>query len=344
MADAGPAARTAKAAEAARFPGRRIGRRAALRTLAALCAAVGGAAGVVSAQPRTLRVVAPFPAGGSTDILARALAERLAAARGQAAVVENRPGANGALGTEAVARSVPDGQTLLVHTNAGILINPMLYKALANPLESLAPVAQLVELELVLAVRSDNPARTLGEFVEQARSRPQGLTYASVGAGSLSHLAGEAFRLAANVPMLHVPYKGAAPALNDLLGGQVDCYFGTPPTFLPHVRSGRLRVLANTAAEPSPWFEGVPRVADLLPGFAVVGWQGLFVPAATPAPAVEALERTVLAALAEDTLRRQLAEQGMRVTARPAHELATLMRREQAGWARLIERAKISVQ
>ena len=337
---------------AAAGPARRPGRREALRALTAL-AVLGQGAALASlatfgrragAQSRTLRIVAPFPAGGSTDILARALAERLAAARGLTAIVENRPGANGALGTEAMAKAAPDGQTLLVHTNAGIVINPLLYKALANPLEALAPVAQLVELELVLAVRADLPARNLAEFVELARSRPQGLTYASVGAGSLSHLAGEAFRLATGVPMLHVPYKGAAPALTDLLGGQVDAYFGTPPTFLQHVRSGRLRVLANTAAEPSPWFEGVPRVADLVPGFEVVGWQGLFVPAATPPTLVEALERQVLAALGEEALRRQLAEQGMRVTARPARELASLMRKEQAGWARLIERAKISAQ
>lgn len=319
----------------------RISRRAALRTLAALAALTGtGLPG--RAQTRTLRIIAPFPAGGSTDILARALAERLAAARGLSGVVENRPGANGALGTEAVAKAAPDGQTLLVHTNAGIVINPLLYKSLVNPLEALAPVAQLVELELVLAVRVDFPARSLAEFIDLARTRPQGMTYASVGAGSLSHLAGEAFRLAAGAPMLHIPYKGAAPALTDLLGGQVDCYFGTPPTFLPYVRSGRLRVLANTAGQASPWFEGVPRVADLLPGFEVVGWQGLFVPAATPAAQVEALERQVVTALGEDTLRRQMAEHGMRVTARPARELAAWMKREQAGWARLIERAKIS--
>ena len=324
----------------------RITRRAALRAAAALAAigALACAGRTARAQARTLRIVAPFPAGGSTDILARARAERLAAARGLTGVVENRPGANGALGTEAVAKAAPDGQTLLVHTNAGVLINPLLYKAQANPLEALAPVAQLVELELVLAVRADFPARSLSEFIDLARTRPQGLTYASVGAGSLSHLAGEAFRLAVGVPMLHVPYKGAAPALTDLIGGQVDCYFGTPPTFLPHVRSGRLRVLANTAAQASPWFEGVPRVADLLPGFEVVGWQGLFVPAATPAAQVEALERQVVTALGDEALRRQLAEQGMRVTARPARELGALMKREQAGWARLIERAKISAQ
>ena len=323
-------------------PGRRaaLSRLAAWATLPALVGTVGG----VRSQTRTLRLVAPFPAGGSTDILARGLGERLGTVRSQAAIVENQPGANGALGTQAVARAAPDGQTLLVHTNAGIVINPLLYKALSNPMESLAPVAQLVELELVLAVRADMPARTLADFVEQARTRPGGMTYASVGAGSLSHLAGEAFRLASGVPMLHVPYKGAAPALNDLLGGQVDCYFGTPPTFLPHVRTGRLRVLANTAADPSPWFAGVPRVADLYAGFEAVGWQGVFAPAATPAASLETLERQVLAALADEGWRRQLAEQGMRVTGRPARELAALMRREQAVWARLIERAKITVQ
>lgn len=327
------------------FPIDRGGRRRVLGTLARAIAGAGvlGIGVQAVAQARTLRIVAPFPAGGSTDILARALAERLGPVRGLNAVVENRPGANGALGTDAVAKAAADGQTLLVHTNAGIVINPLLYKSQASALEALTPVVQLVELELVLAVRADFAARTLSELVELARSRPRGLTYASVGAGSLSHLAGEAFRLATGVPLLHVPYKGAAPALTDLLGGQVDAYFGTPPTFLPHVRTGRLRVLANTAAEPSPWFERIPRVADLVPGFEVVGWQGLFVPAATPVGVVETLERQVQAALGEEALRRQLADQGMRVTGRSGRELATLMRREQAGWARLIERAGISV-
>jgi tripartite-type tricarboxylate transporter receptor subunit TctC len=321
------------------------GRRAALSRLAtwATLPALAGAPGTAGAQSRTLRLVAPFPAGGSTDILARGLGERLGAMRSQTAVVENQPGANGALGTQAVARAAPDGQTLLVHTNAGIVINPLLYKTLANPMEALAPVAQLVELELVLAVRADTPVRSLAEFVEQARARPGGMTYASVGAGSLSHLAGEAFRLASGVPMLHVPYKGAAPALNDLLGGQVDCYFGTPPTFLAHVRAGKLRVLANTAADPSPWFAGVPRVADLYAGFEAVGWQGVFAPVTTPAAALETLERQVLAALTDEGWRRQLADQGMRVTGRPGRELSALMRREQSVWARLIERAKITV-
>jgi tripartite-type tricarboxylate transporter receptor subunit TctC len=296
------------------------------------------------AQARTMRIVAPFPPGGSTDILARALAEKLGTGLGQPVVVDNRPGANGALGTEAVVKSPPDGQTLLVTTNAGITINPLLYKAMANPVDALTPVAQLVELELVLAVRADHPAKSLKELIELAKSRPQGLSFASVGQGSMSHLAGEAFRLAAGVPMLHVPYKGAAPALTDLLSGQVDCYFGTPPTFLPHVKAGKLRVLANTAATPSPYFDALPRVADLFPGFEIVGWQGLFVPAATPRASVDALERQVLAVLADEGVRNKLGEQGMRVTARPARELAALIRREQAYWAKVIESAKITPQ
>lgn len=311
------------------------------RFLAALALALG--ASPAAPQGRTLRIVAPFPPGGSTDILARLLADRYAGALQQTAIVDNKPGANGSLGTDFVAKAAPDGQTLLVTTNAAITINPQLYRT-ADPARALVPVLQLVELELVLAVRADLPARSFDEFLALARSRPQGLTYASVGAGSLSHLAGEAFRTSARVPMLHVPYKGAAPALTDLLSGQVDCYFGTPPTFLQHVKTGKLRVLASTGSTPSPFFEQLPRVADRLPGFDITGWQGLFAPAGTPPATVETLARHASALLGEAAVRQKLAEQGMRVTALPGPELGRVIQREQAGWARLIESAKITVQ
>ncbi len=296
------------------------------------------------AQTRNMRIIAPFPPGGSTDTLARALADKLAPALQQPVVVENRPGANGAIGTEAVARSAPDGQTLLVTTNSGITINPLLYRQMSNPMDSLVPLAQLVELELVLAVRADFPAADLAAFIDLGRRRPGGLTFASVGAGSLSHLAGESFRLATGTPMVHVPYKGAGPALTDLLGGQVDAYFGTPPSFVQHVKAGRLRVLATTAATPSNAFPALPRVADSVPGFEVVGWQGLFAPAATPPGLREALERQAIAALADEAVRAKLEEQGMRVTARPASELADIIRRERAVWAKVVAEAGIRVE
>jgi tripartite-type tricarboxylate transporter receptor subunit TctC len=301
------------------------------------------AASAAMAQARTLRIVAPFPPGGSTDILARALADKLGSALGQSVMVENKPGANGAIGTEYVVKAPPDGQTLLITTSAGITINPLLYKQMANPMEGLAALVQLVELELVLAVRADFPARSLKDFIDHAKRQSRGLTFASVGPGSLSHLAGESFAITTGVKLVHVPYKGAAPALNDLLSGQVDAYFGTPPTFLPHVQSGKLRVLATTALTPSMAFPGLPRVADTYAGFEVVGWQGLFAPVATPKSARDRIEKEIITALADDTVRAKLVEQGMRVTARPGTELADIIRRERAGWARVVEKAKISL-
>lgn len=297
----------------------------------------------VQAQPRTLRIVAPFPPGGSTDILARTLAEKLALVLSQTVIVENKPGANGAIGTEAVIKSLPDGQTLLVTTNAGITINPLLYKQMVNPMDGLAPLVQLVELELVLAVRADSPARSIQEFVEHAKRQPRGLTFASVGSGSLSHLAGESFAIASGAPLVHVPYKGAAPALTDLLSGQVDAYFGTPPTFVQHVKAGRLRVLATTAAVTSTAFPGLPKVADTFKGFEVVGWQGLFAPIGTPQAVRERLAKESIAALTDEAVRGKLQDQGMRVTARPAPELADIIRRERAVWARVVEKAKITL-
>ena len=314
----------------------RICRRAFIAAAAALAAAPG------HAQAGSLRIVAPFPPGGSTDILARLLAERFGQSLQQPAIVDNKPGANGALGTDFVARARPDGQTLLVTTNATVAINPLLHKTPLDPAQALAPVLQLVELELVLAVRADLPAKSFEEFLALARSRKDGLTFASVGAGSLSHLAGEAFRGAAGVPMLHVPYKGAAPALADLLSGQVDCYFGTPPTFLQHVRTGRLRVLASTGSQPSPWFERLPRVADRFPGFDVVGWQGLFAPTGTPRPMLDKLAQLAAALLQEEPVRAKLAEQGMRVTGWAGAELAASIQRERAYWSRLIAEHRIT--
>jgi tripartite-type tricarboxylate transporter receptor subunit TctC len=297
----------------------------------------------VHAQPKVLRIVAPFPPGGSTDILARTLADKLAPALGQTVAVENKVGANGAIGTESVVKAVPDGQTLLVTTNAGITINPLLYKKMVNPMEGLAPLVQLVELELVLAVRADSPVRSIKDFVEQAKRQPGGLTFASVGPGSLSHLAGESFAIASGAPHVHVPYKGAAPALTDLLSGQVDAYFGTPPTFVQHVKTGKLRVLATTAALASDAFPGLPRVADTYKGFEVVGWQGLFAPIGTPQSVRDRLAKESIAALADEAVRGKLEDQGMRVTARPAAELADIIRRERDVWARIVERAKISL-
>lgn len=298
---------------------------------------------VVHAQPKVLRIVAPFPPGGSTDILARTLADKLAPALGQTVAVENKAGANGAIGTESVIWAVPDGHTLLVTTNAGITINPLLYKKMVNPMEGLAPLVQLVELELVLAVRADSPVRSIKDFVEHAKRQPGGLTFASVGPGSLSHLAGESFAMASGAPLVHVPYKGAAPALTDLLSGQVDAYFGTPPTFVQHVKTGKLRVLATTAAVASNAFPGLPRVADTYRGFEVVGWQGLFAPIGTPQAVCDRLAKESIAALADETVRGKLEDQGMRVTARPAAELADIIRRERDIWARVVERAKISL-
>jgi tripartite-type tricarboxylate transporter receptor subunit TctC len=296
------------------------------------------------AQAKPLRIVVPFPPGGSTDILARALADKLAVALNQSVVVENKPGANGAIGTEAVVKAEPDGLTLLITTSAGITINPLLYKQMANPMDGLAPIAQLVELELVLAVRAEFPARSLKEFVDHAKRQAKGVTFASVGPGSLSHLAGESFALATGAPLVHVPYKGAAPALNDLLGGQVDAYFGTPPTFVQHVKSGKLRVLATTASKPSAAFPGLPLVADSYAGFEVAGWQGMFAPVATPKTARDRIEKAVLAALADQGVQAKLTEQGMQVTARSATELAQIIPRERAVWARVVEKAKITVE
>jgi tripartite-type tricarboxylate transporter receptor subunit TctC len=280
---------------------------------ALLAGAALATAGVAHAFPdKAVRVIVPFPPGGATDVVARALAQRLSQQWGQSVLVENRAGAGGNIGADAVAKSPPDGHTLLLASPAEVTINQFLYASLPyDPARDLAPVAKVASAPLVLVVQSRSPADSVGALLRNIQSRPAGVNYASSGTGGPQHLAGELFRLLSGAKMTHVPYKGGAPAMNDLLGGQVDLFFAGVPPALPHIQSGRLRALAVSTARRSPLLPQVATMAEQgFPAFDIENWQGIFVQGGTPPAVVEQIAHAIQKVVSDSAFAEQLQGQG----------------------------------
>jgi tripartite-type tricarboxylate transporter receptor subunit TctC len=261
---------------------------------------------------KPIRLIVPFPAGGATDVVARALGQRLSQMLKQPVVVENKAGAGGNIGADFVAKSAPDGYTVLVASAAEVTINEFLYPKMSyNPGKDLAPVAKLASAPLALVVNSESPADSVQGLVKYIKSRPDGVNFASSGTGGPQHLAAELFRLMSGSKMSHVPYKGGAPAMTDLLGNQVDLFFSGLPPALPHIQAGKLRVLGVSTAKRSPLLAQVPTVAEQgFPGFDIENWQGVFVPAGTPGDVVELLSRSIGQIAADKAFSEQLQAQG----------------------------------
>lgn len=313
-----------------------IQRRAALA--AALAAPIAASAQSLPSKP--VRIIVPTGAGGITDILARLVAERLAERIGQPVVVENRGGAGGVIGTEAAARAEPDGTTLLMAFPSHML-NPGLKARLPYDTErAFAPISVVTTVSLVLMVPTGLAARSLPELI--ALARRDRLTYASVGAGSLGHLGAELFRSMAGIELTHVPYRGAPEAHTALLRGDVSMFFDTPITAIPQIREGKLRGLGVSSPARAPVLPELPAIAEALPGYEVLGWNGLLAPAGTPAPVVERLSREVGAILAEPPIARRLAELGTDPAPCSPEEFATRIRADIAKWTRVIREAGIS--
>lgn len=277
------------------------------------------AAGLCAVSPHALafpdkpvRIVVPFPAGGATDVVARALALRLGQAWNQPVIVENRTGAGGNIGADAVAKSPADGHTLLLASPAEVAINHYLYASMPyDPVKDLVPVAKVASAPLVLVVQSKSPIVSVQALVRDAKSRANAVNYASSGTGGPQHLAGELFRLMSGIKMTHVPYKGGAPAMNDLLGGQVEIFFSGLPPAQPHIQSGRLRALGVSTGQRSPLLPQVPTVSEQgFPGFDIENWQGVFVPAGTPPAVVEQLGQAIGKIVADKAFADQLQAQG----------------------------------
>ncbi len=315
-------------------------RRDALAALAS-CVAVSARAQTWPARP--LRIVVPFTPGGSTDILARALAPKLAQALGQGVIIDNRPGAGGSLGAAEAARSDADGHTLLMGHIGTLAVNPALYPKLAyDPLKSFVPVAWVARVPNVLVVNANAPTKTFREFIDRARANPGRMTYSSGGNGSAAHIAFEYLKLRTKTFLLHIPYRGTAPSINDLLAGTVDATFTGAPAVLPQVRSGRLRALAVSSAKRIATLPDVPTVAEGgLAGFEADQWYGIVAPAGTPPAVVSRLNAEINKALGAADVAQQLATEGAEPTPSPPQAFGELIAREIPRWAEVVKAGNV---
>ena len=309
--------------------------RSALAICLSLCA-LGASAQVYPVKP--VRIIVPYAPGGTADMLARAVGQKLTASLGQQVIVDHRPGASVMIGADAAAKAAPDGYTLLMAYTAEIAIMPGLMKKMAYDAQrDLAPVTLAAITPMVLVVHPSLPSRTVKEFVALARSRPRELPYASAGSGSPAHLAFEWMQRAASISITHVPYKGAGPALIDLLGGHVVIYFSGMPPAMPHVRSGKLRALAVSTAKRSPAAPEIPTVAEAgIPGFDVPTWFGVLVPAATPKEVVTRLNGAIAQALNAPDVREQMAREGAETRSTSPEEFGAFIRSETSKFAKIM--------
>jgi tripartite-type tricarboxylate transporter receptor subunit TctC len=292
---------------------------------------------------RPIRLIVPFTPGGFTDIAARIVAAQLTPRLGQAVVVENRAGAAGIIGTEAAARSEPDGYTLVMGGVSTHAMNVTLYRRLPyDPQRDFAAVSGVANGPNILVVHPGLAARNLSELIAMARARPGAITYGSAGAGTSTHLAGELFRGMAGVDILHVPFRSTSLATTSLLGGQLDMMFDTLASALPHVRDGKLRALAVTSPRRTAALPDLPTMAETLPGFEVGVWAGLFAPAATPRPVVERIATATREALTTPELVARFADLGVSPHPAGPDEYAAFMRAEIERWGAVIRRAGIT--
>ncbi len=290
---------------------------------------------------RPVKIIAPFAPGGGTDIIARVLAEAIAPALGQAVLVDNRPGAGTIIGTEAVAKAAPDGYTVLIATFAHA-VNPSVQPRLPYDTDrAFAPVVLLGRSPNVLVVPARSPYRDVAALLAAAKAKPGELTYGSFGNATSSHLAGALFGHLARVDITHIPYRGSAPAVTDLLAGRIDMMFATATGVAQQVKDGPLRALALTSAEASPAFPGLAPVAATIPGYVAESWYGLYVPAGTPAEVVVRLNTAANQALRSESFQRSVAEEGLRVVGGAPAALADYVRAEQARWRDVVRAANI---
>jgi tripartite-type tricarboxylate transporter receptor subunit TctC len=305
---------------------------------------LGTAAAAQTYPAKPLRIVTPFPAGGGVDIVSRAYAQRLSTALAQPVIVDNRAGADGMIGTEIVARSPKDGYTLLFASTGPLVINPALTSKLAyDTVRDFAPITLAVENPMCLVVHPSIPARTVRELIAFAKARPGQLNYASGGIGNALHLAGEMFKSLAGVDIVHVPYKGGAPAVVDLVAGNVHMMISSIPMMLPQIRSGRLRALAVNAPERLPLLPEVPTMREAgLRGFGANSWYGILAPAGVAPAALDRLSTESMRILRSDDMRAYLIQQGAYAVGSTREEFAAHIRAELAKWAAAVKAAGLS--
>ncbi len=319
---------------------RSILQRGAALALLAAC----GAAHAADYPTKPVTMIVPQATGGTNDVVARIVAQKLGEALGGSVVVDNRPGAGGNIGTVAAARAAKDGYTLLMTISSAQAINPALYKAPGfDPVKDFAPVALVGAVPNVLVVHPSFPAKTLDDFLKLVKSKPGTFQYASAGNGTLNHLLGEMLKTTAGIDMQHIPYKGVAPALNDLIGGQVPIAFASLPSVLAHLKSGRLVALGVSSPKRSPALPDVPAIGEKVPGYSGTLWVGLFVPRGVPADVETRLQQAMSKALADDKTKELLVQQGVELaTATPA-QFATLLQEDIARWAKIVKASGATV-
>jgi len=308
--------------------------------LAALSTALPVAAQQYPVRP--IRLVVGFPAGGPTDIVARQLAPKMAEALGQQVIVDNRGGAGGMIATEQVAKAAPDGYTIIMGTIGGIAVAMSLNPSRGyDTLRDLAPITQSVTVTSILVTHPSVPAKNVRELLALARAQPGRLNYGSSGNGTITHLAGELLKYMGKVEITHVPYKGGAPALTALVSGEVDMTYENSLIITPHIRSGRVKALAVTAAKRSKLLPDLPTIAETLPGYSASGWYGLLAPAATPKPVIARLHTEAVKALRAPDVVERLSSQGAEPVGNSPEEFTAFVRSEISKWANLVKVANM---
>jgi len=287
-------------------------------------------------------MIVPFPPGGSPDVVARLLAPRLSEAFGQQFVVDNRAGAGGTIGAEIAARANPDGYTVTV-VSSSYATSAVLYKLPYDPIRGIAPIAMIAAGPSVLVAHPSVKAANLKEFIELARAKPGLLNFGSSGIGSTPHLAVELFRQMTKTDMLHVPYKGAGLAVADVIGGQIQFMVASGPALIPHVRSGRLRALAVTTAQRSPVMPDLPAIGELVPGYSVTGWNGMWAPAGTPREIVSRLNQALARILKLPDVQEKLRADSREPAHSTPQELAQVIARDIATWSKVVKSGNIKL-
>jgi len=321
-----------------------IAQTTARRLLAAFIGATAALASIHTgaAYPdKPIRLVVPFAPGGGTDTIARTLAAAMSTELGKQIIIDNKPGAGTILGTDAVAKSAPDGYNIVIATFAHA-VNPSLVPKLPYAQDkAFAPITLIGKGPNVLVVRADSPYKTVKDIVDAARAKPGTLTYASQGNGTSAHLAGEMLTNLAGIQMTHVPYRGAGPAITDLMGGQVDMIFGTAAAVSPFVQSGKLRAIAVTSPQPSPSLKDIPTIAATVPGYAVESWYGLYAPAGTPPDVIQKLSAAAKKAARSPEFAKRIEQEGLEVTASDPAELDRYVKAEEVRWRKIVKENNI---
>jgi tripartite-type tricarboxylate transporter receptor subunit TctC len=293
---------------------------------------------------KPIRIIIPFPIGGIADVFARILGGKFNEAWGQPVVVENRAGAGGNIAAEFVAKSPPDGYTLVVGSIGTHAVNVSLFKKIAfDPVRDFTPISMMLEAEGLLVLHPSVPAKNIKELIALAKARPGQIVYASAGNGTAGHLSGELLKSMAKVDLVHVPYKGNVPAITDLIGGQTSLLFATMPTVLPHVKSGRLNAIAVTGAKRSPAAPELPAIAETLPGYDVTNWVGAFAPAGTPRDIVSKLHAEIVRVMQAPDIQKRLLTEGAKFTPLSPEQFGGFVKSEIAKWAKVIQEAGIRV-